>query len=124
MTHRVRFAGRLTHDEVATWLGACDVLSLPSHNEGIPNVILEALACGVPVVASCVGGVAEVIDNDELGLLVEPGDPVALAEALASALDRSWDRDRLAAGAARFTWEAFGTRVADIVGTVLTGKGH
>ncbi len=77
-------------DEVAVWMAAADVVTLPSYMEGCPNVILEALACGRPVVATHVGGIPEIMD-DECGLLVPPREPAALAQALASVLDTTWD---------------------------------
>ena len=78
---------------------------MPSHNEGVPNVVLEAMACGLPVVATRVGGVPEVLP-DFAGMLVPPRDSTALAAALQQALAQRWDRDRIAAHARRFSWEA------------------
>jgi glycosyltransferase involved in cell wall biosynthesis len=78
--------GRISHDEVAEWMAACDVLCLPSWDEGLPNVLREALAAGRPVVATDVGGIPEVVDQLELGRVVPPKDPVALANALSAVL--------------------------------------
>ena len=61
---------------------AADVLVLPSHSEGRPNVVLEAQACGLPVVATRVGGTPELIRDGKTGLLVEPGAVAPLREAL------------------------------------------
>ena len=118
-----RFLGRRPHEEVARWLGACDLLCLPSHNEGVPNVILEALASGRPVVATRVGGIPEIIDNPDLGILVEPGDAEALASALNTALAKDWDPARLTAVASRFTWGAFGRNIAEIIRQTLDPGG-
>jgi glycosyltransferase involved in cell wall biosynthesis len=63
-----------------------DMLVLPSHTEGLPNVVLEACAAGVPVVATSVGGTPEVIEDGVSGLLVPPGDPVTLASAICEML--------------------------------------
>jgi len=92
---RASFMGARPHHEVATWLGACDVLALPSWNEGMPNVVLEALASGRPVVASRVGGIPEVIDSDSCGRLVPPRNPEALARALEGVLAQSHDPERI-----------------------------
>jgi glycosyltransferase involved in cell wall biosynthesis len=92
---RASFVGARPHDEVATWLGACDVLALPSWNEGMPNVVLEALASGRPVVASRVGGIPDVIDSDASGRLVPPRDPEALARALERVLGEPHDPERI-----------------------------
>jgi glycosyltransferase involved in cell wall biosynthesis len=90
---RASFVGARPHDEVATWLGACDVLALPSWNEGMPNVVLEALASGRPVVASRVGGIPDVIDSDASGRLVPARDPASLARALERVLGETHDAE-------------------------------
>ena len=85
----VVFTGARAHDEMPMWIAACDVLALPSWNEGTPNVVLEALACGRRVVATRVGGTPAVVTSDTLGTLVPSRDPAAFA----LALDRSLSRD-------------------------------
>lgn len=79
--------GRVSHDEVATWIAASDLLTLPSWNEGLPNVIREAHAVGRPVVATRVGGIPETVANPVLGRLVAPKSPLVLAEALIAELE-------------------------------------
>jgi glycosyltransferase involved in cell wall biosynthesis len=64
-----------------------DLLVLPSHTEGLPNIVLEALAAGVPVVATAVGGTPEVIVDDDNGYLVRPGNAEDLAAKILEALD-------------------------------------
>jgi teichuronic acid biosynthesis glycosyltransferase TuaC len=81
--------GARSLDEVATWMAAANLVTLPSHAEGTPNVVLEALASGRPVVATRVGGIPDVITTPELGELVPPHDPAALGAALLRGLDRS-----------------------------------
>jgi teichuronic acid biosynthesis glycosyltransferase TuaC len=88
---RVSFVGAKPYEEIPRWMAACDVFALPSWNEGTPNVVLEALACGRRVVATRVGGTPDVVTLDTLGALVPPGDPAALAEALEEALSREYD---------------------------------
>ena len=100
----VRFAGREPPERVVLWLAASDVLALPSLNEGAPNVVLEALACGRPVVATAVGGVPEIHPGEAAGALVPPRDPAALAGALEAVLRRAWDEQALAALVERFSW--------------------
>jgi glycosyltransferase involved in cell wall biosynthesis len=77
-------------DDVAVWMAASDLVTLPSYMEGCPNVVLEALASGRPVVATNVGGIPEILSED-CGCLVPPGDSGALAQGLVSVLERSWD---------------------------------
>ncbi len=105
LASRVKCMGSCPHEQVATWMGAADVFCLPSLNEGCPNVVLEALFSGRPVVASRVGGIPEMV-NEPNGLLPPAGDALALASALALALDRSWDAPSLRRGVMHLTWEA------------------
>lgn len=76
------FAGYRTQEEVAALLQKADMLVLPSFAEGLPVVLMEALASRIPVIATPVAGVSELVRDDETGLLVPPGDIDALAEAL------------------------------------------
>jgi teichuronic acid biosynthesis glycosyltransferase TuaC len=107
---RVLFAGTVNQDAVARGISAATLLCLPSRNEGMPNVVVEALACGVPVVASRVGGIPELVRDDENGYLVPPADPTALADALGRAMEREWDPQAIAAGVANRTWRAIASR--------------
>jgi glycosyltransferase involved in cell wall biosynthesis len=91
---RVRLAGPLAPEAVAQWMVASDVVTLPSYSEGHPNVLVEALACGRPVVATDVGGIPEVVDAAS-GVLVRPRDRDGLARGLDEALGRRWDEAAL-----------------------------
>jgi glycosyltransferase involved in cell wall biosynthesis len=83
--------GAQPHDRIPLWLAACDLLALPSWNEGVPNVVLEALASGRRVVATSVGGIPDVVTSDLFGELVPPRDPQALSAALARAVSEPYD---------------------------------
>ena len=109
---RVLFHGRLPHRLMGTWFNACDVFSLPSLAEGTPNVVLEALACRTPVVASDTGGIPEIVAAGS-GILFRCGDALALAASLAEALARSWDRERIVCPA--LSWD----ENARILGEIL-----
>jgi glycosyltransferase involved in cell wall biosynthesis len=87
---RVRFPGQCKPAQVARWIAAANVFCLPSYAEGLPNVVIEALASGRPVVASQVGGIPELVDSD-CGILVPPRNSEALADALGQALALPWD---------------------------------
>lgn len=108
---RVRFLGKLPHDDVPLAMAAGDVFVLPSLSEGLPTVVCEAMSCGRPVVATAVDGTPEIVRDGETGFLVPPKDPAALAAALAQVLDdpalaarMSYRADVIAAE--RYTWDA------------------
>jgi teichuronic acid biosynthesis glycosyltransferase TuaC len=88
--NHLRLVGAQPAAEVAQWMAACNLLALPSYSEGHPNVLVEALACGRPVVSTPVGGVPEVVDQS-CAMLAPPRDATALAGALAGVLERDWD---------------------------------
>jgi teichuronic acid biosynthesis glycosyltransferase TuaC len=100
---RVHLPGAMQPKAIAEWIGAADLLCLPSYSEGYPNVVVEALASGRPVVATDVGGIPELV-NVTNGRLVVPRDVVALQRALAEVLRQSWDHEALAATWSR-SWD-------------------
>ncbi|QDU68452.1 Alpha-D-kanosaminyltransferase [Planctomycetes bacterium Pla86] len=93
IAERVRFLGRV--DGVGDLLGASDFGVLPSRAEGVGVAALETMAAGRPIVASAVGGLAEVVVDGETGSLVPPDDVDALASALGKMARDSWQRDRM-----------------------------
>jgi len=109
----VVFAGPQPHDRLHLWLSASDVFCLATSNEGWANVFLEAMACGLPVVTTRVGGNAEVVPSEEYGFLVEYGSRDDLERALGHALERQWDREGICAYAAENTWES---RIVQLMG--------
>jgi glycosyltransferase involved in cell wall biosynthesis len=88
LSKRIRFHGRLTRDEISRLLLDADVLTAPSvptrdgRREGIPVVLMEAMGSGVPVIASNLSGIPELVNDQVTGTLVPPGDSAALADAL------------------------------------------
>lgn len=79
----VSFVGSVAHRDLPTWYRAADVTVLPSLSEGVPNVLLESIACGTPFIASSVGGIPEIAD-ERFDRLVPPADAATLADALAA----------------------------------------
>jgi glycosyltransferase involved in cell wall biosynthesis len=121
---RVRLIGAVEHDALGDWFRAADLLCLPSHNEGVPNVVLEAMACGTPVVATRVGGIPEVLPQ-HAGMLVDAHDCIGLEGALVDALGHAWDTQRIAAHASRFRWDENVAQLGEILeGAVMSGAGE
>jgi glycosyltransferase involved in cell wall biosynthesis len=119
---RVKLVGAQPHDKIPLWMNACDVLCLPSLNEGLPNVALEALASAIPVVASNVGGVPEIIRDGVNGLLVAPKNAEALAAALRVALTFTWDRSAVLLSVEKFDWETNAKTVVEILEDCVCSK--
>lgn len=96
---RVTFAGN--QRDVAPWMHAFDLFCLPSYaNEGVPQALAQAMACGLPVVTTPVGSIGELVDDGRTGVLVPPADPVSLARAIAALLDDAARRAALGLAAA------------------------
>jgi glycosyltransferase involved in cell wall biosynthesis len=100
----------IPHDQVPQQMGRADIFVLPSRSEGLPLVLIEAGAAGLPIVATTVGGVPEILNDHETALLIPPDDPVALAEALKKLLVDPAFADNLAAewqrqATTKWTWE-------------------
>ena len=110
ITERCVFVGTRPHEEIPLWLGAADCLVLPSLSEGIPNVLREAMICRVPIIATPVGGIPEIIKDRQTGILVPVRDSTALAHAIQDVLNPSSDFlsemvDRADNAAKNMAWE-------------------
>lgn len=101
----VSFLGPKQPDELSSILSAADVFVLATSNEGWANVFLEAMACGLPVVTTDVGGNKEVVSDDSLGIVVPFGDSEALRQAIASALQRTWDKEQIRRYSEQNAWD-------------------
>lgn len=105
LTDCVRFLGAVPPDQLRVPLSAGDVFALATRNEGWANVFLEAMACGLPVVATDVGGNAEVVCRSDLGTIVPFGDARVLERALGAALSREWDRRAIMEYGRQNSWD-------------------
>jgi teichuronic acid biosynthesis glycosyltransferase TuaC len=101
----VRFLGSMAAKDLHQPLSAADVFVLATANEGWANVFLEAMACGLPVISTDVGGNREVVCAEHLGAIVPFGEPQALSAALDAALQRDWDRQAILRYAAENSWD-------------------
>jgi glycosyltransferase involved in cell wall biosynthesis len=119
ITDQVRFLGTVPHGDLPSFLHAAHVFCRPSHSEGLGNAFLEAMAAGIPVVATPVGGITDFLQDGKTGFLCRPGDPVDIARALASAL-RGDDQVRHITDQAhelvreRYDWDTIATQMDEI----------
>jgi teichuronic acid biosynthesis glycosyltransferase TuaC len=114
LADHVRLVGPVDQDELAWWYSAAHVSVLASEREGWPNVLLESMACGTPVVAAKVGGVPEIVESPDLGVLFDPSDRSALTMALRHAITRPWDRHAVRAHAERMGWDETSRKQAEL----------
>jgi teichuronic acid biosynthesis glycosyltransferase TuaC len=111
---RVLVIGGRPLSEVSRWMAAADLLVLPSWHEGTPNVILEALACGRPVVASRTGGIPDLLNAPQLGEMFPPRDVTALTAALRRVVQGQHDPDAIAAGGT-VSWQESADQLHDVL---------
>jgi glycosyltransferase involved in cell wall biosynthesis len=110
----VKLLGHVGREKIALLMNAADVLALPSRNEGCPNVALEALCCGTPVVATRVGAAPDLLD-ESCGIIVPPEDAPAFCVAMEQALSRPWDRAALRRRVEGMSWESNARALYDIL---------
>ena len=104
---RVRFTGNQA--DVAPWMRAFDVFCLPSYaNEGVPQALMQAMACGLPVITTAVGSIAEIVQDGDTGLMVPPEDPASLRAAIERLLGDGALRARLGKNAHEAALQRFG----------------
>jgi len=102
---RVVFLGRVEHEELARYYGAADALILASSREGWPNVLLEAMACGTPVIATRVGGIPEMIQKPEAGILIGERTAEAIAAGVRELFSSYPDHAATRQFAENFSWD-------------------
>jgi glycosyltransferase involved in cell wall biosynthesis len=126
VAERIHVTGFIAHDRVPAVLTSADLLVLPSVYEELGTVLVEALHAGLPVIASRVGGIPEVVGDNETGLLVPPGDPGALARAIDTVLGEPELARRLAANgrrlAPRYDLDRVAGQVADLYAQVISER--
>lgn len=105
VSSRVRFVGLIPNDELKWWFSAADLLALCSSREGWANVLLEAMACGTPVVASAIPGTTEVVQTTTVGRLMTERTPAAFAKAAALVLEEGATAASVRSYAEGFSWE-------------------
>ena len=113
LQNHVALVGARRSEELAAWYSAADLFCLASEREGCPNVLLEAIACGCPVIATRVGGTVEIVQSPSLGTLVERT-PKAFESAIDQALRRPWDRAAIAAHGQSYRWDKVANSILNV----------
>ncbi|MDG0835186.1 glycosyltransferase family 4 protein [Roseateles saccharophilus] len=124
LARKVCFLGALPQDELAAWYGAADVLMLASEREGWPNVLLESMACGTPVVATAVGGIPEIVETHLAGRVVKERTAQALADAVLSLWHALPPREAVRDHACRFGWHETTQGQVDLFQNIVGTSRH
>lgn len=103
LSDRVTLLGNINHDQLPSWISHAKGLCLPSYNEGVPNVVLEAMACGTPVIATNVGGIPEVVESF-CGIIIQPKSSEEVSQGISKLLNQTWQSDKIKAHASDFNW--------------------
>lgn len=111
LQNHVLLAGPRPHDELPSWYNAADIFALLSSREGSPNVLLEALACGTPAVATPVGGIRDELEDSELGMLLTERSPHEAARVLRNAFEENWNRPRITEKMKQRSWPAIARNI-------------
>jgi glycosyltransferase involved in cell wall biosynthesis len=117
--NRLILPGPQPYDRIPLYFCAADASVLASYREGCPNVVLESLACGTPVVASDVGAVADVLPVPSAGRIAPPQTIAPLQQAMNDILSRSWDAEQVVRASGVRTWDEVATQVHDVLRQVV-----
>jgi glycosyltransferase involved in cell wall biosynthesis len=122
----VDFIGEVPHREIASYLAAADMFVLPSLSEGFPNVLLEAMAAGLPIVATNVNGMPEIVEDGSNGFLVDPGDPAAIADRVLALLGDAQISQRISGNnrekTKHYTWASTVDRLEEVYASLGAGR--
>lgn len=105
ISNNVQFLGSVNHNALPALISHAKALVLPSYNEGVPNVVLEAMACGTPTLVTSVGGIPEVFNEKICGKLIKPKSADAVAEGISFVLQQQWDKALIKQHSAAYSWE-------------------
>ena len=122
VANRVRLMGAVPNEQLARWYSAADALLLASSREGWANVLLEAMACGTPVVATDIWGTPEVVTTDDVGLLVKQRSGAAFAEAIAQLVGAPRNRARVRQYAEGFSWKQTSQQQLSLFGEMVSSQ--
>jgi glycosyltransferase involved in cell wall biosynthesis len=116
LSHRVNFVGNVEHRDIKNYLDRCDLFCAPSRSESFGIAALEAMACGIPVVATNVGGLPELIIDDFNGYLCEPDNPTSLTNTIKKASQTTWNHMAISEWAKKnYNWSRFAKQIITVL---------
>ncbi|WP_057833116.1 glycosyltransferase [Colwellia sp. TT2012] len=122
LTARVHFTGNIQQSELPGYYACADLLVLASSREGMPNVLLESLACGTPVVATNVGGSSEVVSQSEAGELIKDRTVVSITAAIVSALSKNIPQQSVRLFSEKFSWQEISLKQYNLLTEVIANN--
>lgn len=114
---RVVFLGGINHDELPPLMQHAKMVVLPSYNEGVPNVLLESMACGTPVLATTVGGIPEIVNQEICGQLIATKSAEQVAQGITRVLEKKWSTDAIIKHSQQFTWQRNRDQLVELLTT-------
>jgi glycosyltransferase involved in cell wall biosynthesis len=118
LDEHVLFVGSVRHEQLYLWYNAANCFCLASEREGWPNVVMESLACGTPIVATSVGGIPEILSRNSTGILTDRS-VNDISNKLGRALQSSWNPDEIVKYAKQYTWNRSARSVLQVFESVL-----
>lgn len=112
---KVEFLGTVDHEKLPTLMKKAHCLALPSYSEGVPNVVLEAMSCGTPVVSTMVGGIPEVVKTGTTGYLVNPQSSKELTGGLKLTVGKDWNHSNIAKYAMQYNWPSNIKKISNLI---------
>jgi glycosyltransferase involved in cell wall biosynthesis len=123
LSSAVKFLGKVSHDDIHLYYNIADVLVLPSKMEGVPMVILEALACGTPVVASAVGGIPDLVRTGENGMLLETVTHETIGDGITAVRQMNCQRYAVSSTVSKWSAVSVAEELSSIFQKLLMNKG-
>lgn len=119
----IKLVGAKPHEEIPWWYNAADIFCLYSQREGCPNVLLESLACGLPIIATDVGGIREIITSQDIGIILKHEEnSEELREAILEGLRRKWETKKLIEAVKNREWQKVGEKIFNVFKSIMWEK--